>query len=77
LINGLGVSTSGVVFLAVQDSSIIATTQNISDFLLKTINDVGPSNVIQVIPNNATNCKGVEKIILVWLFGAHIEPFDA
>jgi hypothetical protein len=30
---------------------------------LKTINDVCPSNVIQVITNNATNCKGAGKII--------------
>jgi hypothetical protein len=31
--------------------------------LLKTMNDVGPSNVIQVIIDNATNCKGAGKII--------------
>jgi hypothetical protein len=63
LINVLGVSASGAVFLAVHDSSIIASAQNISDLLLKTINDVGPSNVIQVIIDNATNCKGAGKII--------------
>jgi hypothetical protein len=64
LINVLGVSATGVVFLAAHDSSsIIASSQNISDLLLKTINDVGPSNVIQVITDNATNCKGAGKII--------------
>jgi hypothetical protein len=62
LINILGVSTSGAMFLAAHDSSsIIASSQNISDLLLKTINDVGPSNVIQVITDNATNCKGAGK----------------
>jgi hypothetical protein len=63
LINVIGVSSSGVVFLATHDSSSTsATSQNISEFLLKTIDDVGPSNVIQVITDNATNCKGVGKI---------------
>jgi hypothetical protein len=64
LINVLGVSATGAVFLAAHDSSsIIASCQNILDLLFKTINDVGPSNVIQVITDNATNCMGVSKII--------------
>jgi hypothetical protein len=55
LINVLGVSSSGAMFLATHDSSsIIASSQNISNLLLKKINDVGPSNVIQVITDNAT-----------------------
>jgi hypothetical protein len=63
LINFLGVSITDVVFLVEHDSSsIIASSQNISNLLSKTINDVGPSNVIQVITDNATNCKGVGKI---------------
>jgi hypothetical protein len=85
LINVLGVSATGAMFLATHDSSsIIASSQNISDLLLKTINDVGPSNVIQVITDNATNCKEQVKSLsnssthlLVWVFGAHLEPFDA
>jgi hypothetical protein len=85
LINVLGVSATGAMFLTAHDSSsIIAYSQNISNLLLKTINDVGPSNVIQVITNNATNCKGAGEIIervhphlLVRVFGAHLEPFDA
>jgi hypothetical protein len=53
-----------LVFLAAHDSSsIIASSQNISDLLLKTINDVGPSKVNQVITDNAANCKGAGKII--------------
>jgi len=52
------------VFLAAHDdSSIIASFQNIAELLLKTINDVGPSNVIQAIIDNTTNCKGGGKII--------------
>jgi hypothetical protein len=42
LINILGVSATGAVFLAAHDSSIIASSQNIVELLLKTINDVGP-----------------------------------
>jgi hypothetical protein len=85
LINVIGVSASGAVFLAAHDSSSIsATSQNISELLLKTIDEVGPSNVIQVITDNAANCKEAGKIIermhphlLVWVFSAHLEPFDA
>jgi hypothetical protein len=58
LINVLGVSTSGVVFLVARDFSSITTfSQNISNLLLKIINGVGLSNVIQVIIDHATNCK--------------------
>jgi hypothetical protein len=64
LINVIGVSSSGAVFLAAHDSSSIsATSQNITKLLLKTIDEVGPSNVIQVITDNATNCKGASKMI--------------
>jgi hypothetical protein len=64
IINVFGVSASGAVFLGVHNSSSITSfAHNISKLLLKTINDVGPSNVIQVIANIATNCKGARKII--------------
>ena len=64
LINVLGVSSSGAVFIACHDSSSIsATAQNIADLLLKSIKDVGPSNVVQVITDNAANCKAAGKII--------------
>jgi hypothetical protein len=50
LVNVLGVSASGAVFLTMHDSSsITASIQNISYLPLKAIKDVGPSNVIQVI----------------------------
>jgi hypothetical protein len=64
LINVLGVSASGAMFLATHDSSTIASSaQHVAELLLKTIDDVGPSSVIQVIINNATNCKATGKII--------------
>jgi hypothetical protein len=64
LINVIGVSASGAVFLVAHDSSSIsATSQNISELLLKTIDEVGLFNVIQVITDNAANCKGAGKII--------------
>ena len=43
LINVIGVSASGAVFLAAHDSSSIsATSQNISELLLKTVDEVDP-----------------------------------
>jgi hypothetical protein len=64
LINILGVSSTSAVFLGVHDSSsVMASSQNIADILLKTIDEVGPTNVIQVITDNAANCKGAGKII--------------
>ena len=64
LINILGVSSTGAVFLGAHDSSsVMASSQNIADILLKTIDEVGPTNVIQVITDNAANCKGAGKII--------------
>ena len=63
MINILGVSASGAIFITCHDSSVIATSQNIEDFLLQSIKDVGPSNVVQVITDNAANCKEAEKTI--------------
>lgn len=64
LINVLGVSSSGVVFITCHDSSsVTASAQNIADLLFKSIKDVGPNNVVQVITDNAANCKAAGKII--------------
>jgi hypothetical protein len=64
LINILGVSTTGVVLLGAHDSSsVMASSQNIANILLKTIDEVGPTDVIQVITDNAANYKGAGKII--------------
>jgi len=52
------------MFLGAHDSSsVMASSQNIADILLKTNDEVGPTNVIQVITDNAANCKGAGKII--------------
>jgi hypothetical protein len=58
LINILGVSASGVVFLSDHDySNIYKTCINIADALVKTIQEIGPYNVIQDIIDNVANCK--------------------
>ena len=58
LINILGVSTSGAVFLSAHDySDCYKTGINIAQPLLDTIQTIGPYNVIQVIIDNAANCK--------------------
>jgi len=51
LINVLGVSVSGAVFITCHD------------LLLQSIKDVCPNNVVQVITYNARNCKVAGKII--------------
>jgi hypothetical protein len=57
LINILGVSASGAVFLSAHDySDRYKTGINIADALLKTIQEIGPYNVIQVITDNLANC---------------------
>jgi hypothetical protein len=64
LINILGVSASGAVFLSTHDYSDHYTTGiNIANALLKTIQGIGPYNVIQVITDNVANCKAVGAII--------------
>jgi len=62
LINVLGVSASGAIFITCH-SSINATSQNIATLLLQSIRDVSLNNVVQVITDNAANCKAVGKII--------------
>jgi hypothetical protein len=58
LINILGVSASGAIFLSAHDySDRYKTGINIADALLKTIQEIGPCNFIQVITDNAANCK--------------------
>ena len=58
---------------------------NIAELLLKNIEAIGPYNVIQVITDNAANCKVARAIIedkypnIFWfgVYGSHTEPFDA
>jgi hypothetical protein len=64
LINILGVSASGAIFLSAHDySDRYKTCINIIETLLKTIQEIGPYNVIQVITNNVANCKVAGAII--------------
>ena len=58
LINVLGVSATGAVFLSAHDySDKFKTGMNIAKLPLKNIEAIGPYNAIQVITDNAANCK--------------------
>eukprot|EP00253_Pinus_taeda_P018560 PITA_18560 len=64
LISVLAVSISGAIFLSAYDySDKFKTDINIVEPLLETINRIGPYNVIQVITDNALNCKVAGAII--------------
>jgi hypothetical protein len=64
LINILGVFSTGAVFLSSHDySDRFKTGINIAKPLLRTIESIGPYDVIQVITDNAANCKAVGAII--------------
>jgi hypothetical protein len=61
LINSLGVS---VIFLSSHDySNHYKTSIYIAEALIKTIQEIWPYNVIQVITINVVNCKAAEAII--------------
>ncbi|XP_077245333.1 uncharacterized protein LOC143885176 [Tasmannia lanceolata] len=58
LINILPSNCLGSMFLYAHDFSAVEKSgKNISDFLLTAIEGIGPSNVVQVITDNAANCK--------------------
>ena len=58
LINIIGVSASGVVFLSTHDySDRYKTDINIAQPSLETIQTIGPYNAIQFILDKAPNCK--------------------
>eukprot|EP00253_Pinus_taeda_P019274 PITA_19274 len=64
LISVLVVSVSGAIFLNAYDySKKFKTGINIAEALLETIDCIGPYNVIQVITDNAPNCKSAGEII--------------
>ena len=86
MINVLGVSASGAIFITCHNSSSIsASSQNIANLILQSIKDVGPNNVVQVITDNAANCKAAGRIIerthphIFWsgCLLHTFEPFDA
>jgi hypothetical protein len=52
------------MFLYAEDfSGIEKTGDNIAQFLLKAIDEIGPSNVLQVVTDNASNCKAAGREI--------------
>lgn len=64
LINVLGVSATRAIFLSSHDySDRFKTDINIAEPLLRTLESIGPYNVIQVITDNAANCKAAGAII--------------
>ena len=64
LINVMAVSGGKAIFLNGHDVSAVEKTgANIAELLLKAIDFVGPSNVVQVITDNASNCKSAGGII--------------
>ena len=64
LINVLGVSATGAIFLSTHDySDKFKIGMNIAKLLLKNIEAIGVYNVIQVITDNAANCKAAGTII--------------
>ncbi|KAL7206240.1 hypothetical protein ACSBR2_019031 [Camellia fascicularis] len=64
LINIMAVSGGKAIFINGHDvSSKEKNATNIADLLFKEIEFVGPSNVVQVVTDNATNCKAAGAII--------------
>eukprot|EP00253_Pinus_taeda_P021475 PITA_21475 len=64
LISVLAVSVNGSIFLTAHDySDKFKTAINIAEALLETIDRIGPYNVIQVITDNAANCRAAGAII--------------
>ena len=58
LINVLGVSATSAIFLSAHDySDKFKTDINTAELFIKKIEAIGPYNVIQVITDNAANCK--------------------
>ena len=64
MISVLVLSISGAIFLSAYDySDKFKTDINIAEPLPETIDRIGPYNVIQVIADNAANCKVARAII--------------
>ena len=64
LISVLAVYVSGAIFLSSYDySDKFKTDTNIVESSLETIERIGPYNVVQLITDNATNCKAAGAII--------------
>lgn len=62
LINVIASNSRGSCFLYAEDfSGVEKTGEAIAEFLLKAIDEIGPRNVLQVVTDNASNCKEAGK----------------
>ena len=71
LINVIASNSKGSCFLYAEDFSRVENTgEAIAEFLLKAIDEIGPGNVLQVVTDNASNCKvagkEIEKVSLIF-----------
>ena len=58
LINVVACNSRGSMFLYVEDFfGVEKTGKEIANFLLKSSDEIGPINVLQVVIDNASNCK--------------------
>jgi hypothetical protein len=58
LINVMASNSCGSMFLYAEDfSGQEKTGEAIAEFLLQAIEEIGPANVLQVVTDNASNCK--------------------
>ena len=64
LINVIASNSRGSCFLYAEDfSGVEKTGEAIAQYLLKAIDEIGPGNVLQVVTDNAANCKAAGKEI--------------
>jgi hypothetical protein len=64
LINVIASNIRGSCFLYAEDFSRVEKTgEVIAEFLLKAIDEIGLGNVIQVVMDNASNCKAADNEI--------------
>jgi hypothetical protein len=64
LINVIASNSRGSMFLYADDfSGIEKTGENIAKYLLKAIDEIGESNVLQTVTDNASNCKAAGREI--------------
>ncbi|XP_066342489.1 uncharacterized protein [Miscanthus floridulus] len=64
LINFIAVSETSPMFLrAIDASGEVKTKEYIGEKLMAVVEEVGPKNVIQIITDNAANCKGAGLIV--------------
>lgn len=57
-----------MVFTAVNCFGQMKDKFLIVDLIKKVINEVDHQNVVQIITDNAANCKGLESLLRVWFF---------